>query len=120
MQLSQEINHHAYLIQAYGEFFIKINNKKITHSCIISGKQIIEPWNVTDITQLKEENFHDIVKLNPTVLLIGLRKKVQFPQKQLLTSLHSTSIEMMTTASACRTYNVLSTEGRRVAAAFII
>lgn len=86
------------------------------------ANQLILDWNVTTFTALTTASFAEIVEINPEVLLLGTGSKHQFLHPKLAQNLTEKGIpiECMTTAAACRTYNILMSEGRNVAAALLI
>ena len=110
------------LITGYGEDFIEINKKRYEKSLIVLANQLILNWNVTTFAALTAENFAEILEINPEVLLLGTGAKHQFLHPKLAKNLieKGIPIECMTTAAACRTYNILMSEGRNVAAALLI
>ncbi len=110
------------LITGYGEDFIEINKKRYTQSLIVLTNDLILNWNVSNFTELTAAHFTEIIDLKPEVLLLGTGLKHQFLHPKIAHNLTEKSIpiECMTTAAACRTYNILMSEGRNVAAALIL
>lgn len=110
------------LITAYSESGIEINKQRYMHSLIVMPKQLITDWNVEDFSHLAEQDFTKITNINPEVVLLGTGVKHQFLQAKFYQSLTEKAIplECMTTAAACRTYNILMSEGRNVLAALIL
>ncbi len=86
------------LISAYGNDYIIVNQRKYLTPLIIAPDQLI--LEVKDFTQFDE------LLLEPEILLIG-HHQVQMKVK--------IKAETMSFGAACRTYNVLLTEGREVA-----
>jgi hypothetical protein len=78
--------------------------------------------NATDFASLTEAHFAQIVDLKPEVVLLGTGEKHQFLHPKIYQKLTEIGapLECMTTAAACRTYNILMSEGRTVAAALLI
>lgn len=122
MQLSLDTNSAAYQIRAYETNRIQVNNEWITNSFIITPNQLINPWRPTSITDLKIADIEQIVSLNPEVVLLGTGIKLNFPATELLAPLYMQQIgvEIMDTPAACRTYNILMSEGRNVVAALLL
>ncbi len=91
----------------------------ITGSCIISAAGLIDDWPPQRLTELCVEHLQVIKELEPEVLLIGSGSRMRFPSSEQLGALVRLGIghEVMDTAAACRTYNVLVGEGRKVVAA---
>ena len=93
------------------------------------GRSIVVPWvgavldwDAPDAAALRPAHFERIAELAPEVVLYGSGASLRFPSPALLRSLYARGIgvETMDTAAACRTYNVLAGEGRRVVAALIV
>jgi uncharacterized protein len=71
---------------------------------------------------LAEAHFEVIAGLEPEIVLLGTGGRQRFPRPSLLRSLlaRGVGVEIMDTAAACRTYNIIMLEGRRVAAALLL
>ena len=63
-----------------------------------------------------------MLALEPEILLLGTGNRMQFPDPKLLVRVHEAAIglEVMDTQAVCRTYNILASEGREVAAAILL
>lgn len=110
------------LITAYGADYIEINKQRYTQNLIVMPDALILDWQVTGFTDLSNEHFKQIASLKPEVVLLGTGATHLFlhpKHYQNLTDI-GIALECMTTAAACRTYNILMSEGRSVAAALII
>lgn len=110
------------LITAYGDDFIEVNKKRYQQNLIVLANQLILDWNMTSFAALTAVHFDQFIQLNPEVLLLGTGLKHQFLHPKIAQNLieKNIPIECMTTAAACRTYNILMSEGRHVAAALIL
>ena len=111
-----------YLITGYDQGWVEINRQRYNHNLVLLPNQIIENWDALSFDKIKAEHFEDIATLNPEVVLLGTGKTHQFlhPKVSTLFSQKGISLEFMTTAAACRTYNILMSEGRNVAVALIL
>ena len=94
----------------------------VASSVIVTASTLIEPWRPRRVDELAAGDFEPAVALAPEVLLIGTGPRQVFPPAAILASLQRARIgfEVMDTGAACRTYNVLLAEDRRVAAALIV
>lgn len=122
MKFSEDLSANThYHITGYGDDYIAINHKKIKSSYIISPNHAAE-WPIDSFETLEASNLQPLIQLNPEVLIIGTGKKQILPSKEALKALVITRIgfEIMDTAAACRTYNVLVGEGRNVVAGLLI
>jgi len=88
---------------------------------ILSPDSIISDWAVTDAAELREAHLEPILQLKPEIVLIGTGSKQIFLPPELMMFFYSrnTGFEVMTTDAACRTFNVLASEGRKVVAALL-
>ncbi len=122
MKLSQELPQGKFFIQRYENGAVTINNEIYTKSLIITPEKIIPDWKPNHFIDLTVEDFDEIVALKPQVFLLGTGKQQQFPNPAILAKLYNQNIgvEIMDTGAACRTFNLLLSENRRVVAALIM
>ncbi len=122
MKFTQDDQSQGYVIHAYENGRVNISGKDYHDSLILLPRQIIEHWRPDSFDTLTGEDFLEIAALQPELLLLGTGATHLFPHPSLLQPLADSGIgvESMTTAAACRTYNILMSEGRRVAAALLI
>ena len=122
MLLTQDTPQGKYQIHYYQAGKIKINDKVYTQSVIVTPTTLITPWPPCTADELTHEHLQILVAQRPTLVLIGTGQTGKFLAAALLAPLinQQIGIEVMDTAAACRTYNVLAAEGRNVAAALLI
>ena len=91
-----------------------IDNKLYNHSILISSENI-HTWNIDSQITYKNFNFIKTLKLYPELLLIGVGDTISSPYLDIRSKMSKLSIavEIMTTQSACRTWNILISEGRQ-------
>ncbi|WP_036303663.1 Mth938-like domain-containing protein [Methylotenera sp. L2L1] len=120
LHLTTAENHN--LITAYSESYIEINKQRYSQNLIVMPETIILDWNAENVHTLNNDHFQQIIKLKPEVVLLGTGKTHLFlhPKNHQILTESGIAIECMTTAAACRTYNILMSEGRLVAAALIL
>ena len=84
--------------------------------------QILKDWPVPHYAALTKEVIVELAKLPLEVVLLGTGEKIRFPQPEVTAPLLNKNIgvEVMDVGAACRTYNLLVAEGRKVAAALIL
>jgi uncharacterized protein len=111
-----------YLVTGYGPGWVEINEARHETSLILTPARLIAPWEAGSFDALAAMHFVQVAALAPEVLLIGTGARLRFPHPALLKPLIAAGIgfEVMDTAAACRTYNILMAEGRNVAAALIL
>jgi uncharacterized protein len=109
------------LITGYGEGWVEINNVHYEKSLVVMPDRVIPEWP-EKFEDLTAEDFEKLTELKPEVVLLGTGNTHRFIHPRLGKALTEAgiSIECMDTAAACRTYNILMSEGRQVMAALII
>jgi uncharacterized protein len=122
MSLHLDENSAHYQIRAYQSGVIQVNDRTFSHSIILTPEKLISSWPPQSIDELKREDLAIIIELRPAILLIGTGHTLHFPDLQIYGDLmnYGIGVEIMNTHAACRTYNVLTAEGRSVAAALIV
>jgi uncharacterized protein len=107
-------------ITAYGEGYVQVNSQRYQTSLIVMAERILH-WSATDFSGLKSEDFQSLKDLGAEIILIGTGPKQRFPHPSLTAPLTQARIgvEVMDLKAACRTYNILVAEERKVAAAML-
>ncbi len=110
------------LITAYGKDYIEINKQRYAQNLIVMPDALTLDWQVATLSDLTNEHFKQIADLEPEVVLLGTGATHLFLHPKHFQPLTDKGIalECMTTAAACRTYNILMSEGRSVAAALLL
>jgi uncharacterized protein len=110
------------LITGYGNGWVEVNESRHTESLVVFPNLLLRDWNITAFDALTEAHFERLVAMAPEVVLLGTGETHRFIHPRLGRALTEANIglECMTTAAACRTYNILMAEGRHVAAALIV
>lgn len=122
MPLQLDENPAAFQIRAFKPGFLQVNDKVLTRSIIVSPQELIEDWPPQSIQELTHEALLQAVNLKPEILLIGTGEILEFPPIEIYGDFinQGIGIEVMNTLAACRTYNALTAEHRRIVAALII
>lgn len=99
-----------------------MNGVRYETSLVVTPERILENWSVTDAQSLATTDVAGLIALKPELVLLGTGKTLRFPHMSILGALAAAGIgmEVMDTQAACRTYNILTEEGRSVAAALIV
>lgn len=121
MKLHADTHTALNTVTAYGAGFVEINQVRHTSSVLVTPERV-EPWPVADFESLHEGDFERLRDLHTEVVLLGTGSRQRFPHPRLTRSLFEARIglEIMDTQAACRTYNILMAESRRVAAALLV
>lgn len=122
MKLHRMQSEDANLITAYEDGFVEVNKIRYSNHLVVMPNQIVQNWLANGFANLSVNHFTDLLALKPEVVLLGTGKKHQFVHPKLTAPLmeKGIAVECMTTHAACRTYNILMSEGRHVAAALIV
>ena len=109
-------------IHAYGPGQVTINQQVHRRSLLVTPGQLIIDWPPQSFGELLAQHFDQIRALNPEVVVLGTGAGLQFPRTADTRALIQANIglEVMDTGAACRTYNILMQDGRRVAAALLM
>jgi len=106
----------ANAITGYGDGYVLVNGQRHESSLIVTPEQVL-PWDVPEFEKIKTEDFETLKNLKAEIVLLGTGPKQRFPHPSLTASLNG--LEVMDMKAACRTYNILVAEGRKVAAALL-
>ena len=111
---------HLY-IRSQDERGICIGEAYYTESVIVSPEHVIGEWPPRNVEDLQAKHLLPIFELRPEVLLLGTGEHQLFLPPRMMVALYEMGIgiEVMTTSAACRTFNVLVSEGRNVVAALM-
>jgi len=109
-------------ITGYDTGSVEINAITFLHSLLVLPESAPVAWPVSHFDALTPEHFAAIASLKPDVVILGTGHKQRFAHPKLTACLtdQRIGVECMDSKAACRTYNILMTEGRKVALALII
>jgi uncharacterized protein len=122
MKVSLDTGSASHRIRAYAEGSITIGEDVYTSDLIVMPEHIVTDWDNAPVDELSLEHLEVLEPYEPEIVLLGTGREQRFPPMQLMAALSRKGIglETMDTAAACRTYNVLMSEDRRVAAALFV
>jgi len=134
MKFTREQSEGLYTVHAYNEGEVTLNSPDandgrdedgritLTDSFILTPERLLADWSPGSLSELEKGDLAPLPELGPEVILLGTGKTMQFPGQEQLEALIEMGIgyEVMDSAAACRTYNILAGEGRQVAAAIIV
>jgi len=112
---------NAPFVSAYEAGWIAVNGERYHGPLVIHTESGCTPWAVNNFEELTAQSFAPFALLKPELIVFGSGERLRFPQPAWLAPLTQARIgvESMDTAAACRTYNILASEGRRVIAALL-
>jgi len=110
----------ANTITGYGEDHVMVNGQRHDSSVVVLSDRVL-PWEAKSFSTLREEDFSLFKNLGVEIVLLGTGPRQRFPHPRLTAPLSAAGIgvEVMDLKAACRTYNILVAEERRVAAALL-
>lgn len=122
MRFSLDTDSNKYSIKSYGPGWVNVNERELRRSLIIAPERLITDWPPQCLAELDETHIATVAALEPEIVLLGTGEQQRFPHPRLTRELltRGIGVEIMNTAAACRTYNILMLEGRRVVAALLI
>lgn len=121
MKLQLTPNAGLQLFSGYGAGYVAINNVRY-EKCVVVTPQAVTEWTVTGFDQLTGADFGFIAELKPEIVIFGTGATQRFPQPELARALAAAGagVEVMDSRAACRTYNILASESRKVVAAILV
>ncbi|MBU0593552.1 MAG: Mth938-like domain-containing protein [Gammaproteobacteria bacterium] len=122
MKLHLQIAGDTNLFTAYDSDYVAVNGVRHERSLIVLPEQVITEWQPVAPDAMTAEHFSALAELELEILLLGTGPRLHFPSPRLIHALAQKGIglEAMDTFAACRTYNILAAEGRKVAAALLL
>ena len=109
-------------ISAYRPGVVTIAGVEYCRSLLVSPDRLVPDWPVASAAGLDQERLGEALALEPEILLLGTGRRLRFPEPALYATVAGSGIgfEVMDTAAACRTFNILLSEDRQVVAALVL
>jgi uncharacterized protein len=109
------------LFTAYGNDYVAVNTEKYGKNLIVLPDSLIREWSTATPATLAEVDMQVLLNLGTEIILLGTGSRQRFPPGALMRPFAPAGIglEIMDLQAACRTYNILAAEGRKVAAALL-
>ncbi|HEY0943044.1 MAG TPA: Mth938-like domain-containing protein [Steroidobacter sp.] len=122
MKLTDENIGGINLIRSYAAGEVRIGETVIRGSCLVAADQIVSDWRPRTAADLSVDDLQPVLAMKPEVVVIGSGPRQEFPAPEILGAVLSRGIgcEVMDTGAACRTYNILASEGRTVVMALLL
>jgi len=120
VKLHASVPSGANTITGYGEGYVMVNGERKDSSVIVLPDRV-EQWQAKQFSSLTAEDFAFLKNLGAEIVLLGTGPRQRFPHPRLTAALAQAGIglEVMDLQAACRTYNILVAEERKVAAALL-
>ncbi len=110
------------VVTGHGPGWVRVGAQEYRASLVLTPDAVSTGWAPEGFDALCEADFARLLATRPDVVLLGTGATLRFPHPRLTQALDAAQVglEVMDTAAACRTFNILSAEGRRVTAALIV
>lgn len=122
MKFAEDDPASGYLIQGYAVGSIRIGGQDYREGLLITPQRLAPGWGPESAAELRAEHIDDLLTADPQVIVLGTGRHQVFPDITVYAAglARGVGIEIMDTGAACRTYNILVGEGRRVAAGLLM
>ena len=122
MQFTLEPGAPAHLIRGYTDEEVRIGSTSVRGSCIVTADTLITQWEPQSFAELRPAHLEALFALQPELVILGTGPVQRFAPAEIraLAAQRGMGLEAMQLGAACRTFNVLVQEGRRVAAGLFL
>jgi uncharacterized protein len=122
MKFTLEASSRVNLIRAYSPQEIRVGEQRLRASCIVTADALISDWEPASFADLAPSHLEAILALKPELVLLGTGATQRFPPGSIRTAFtaRGVGLEVMDLGAACRTFNILVQEERKVAAALFL
>jgi uncharacterized protein len=122
MKFAQDQVNSKYLVEAYESGCIRVGSTEFRQNLLLMPDKVLDIWELQSLQDLSAADVARLADHAPDIILIGSGEQQLFPHPSLFAPLMQAGIgyEVMPTHAACRTYNILLAEDRRVLAALIV
>lgn len=106
----------------YGPGYVAVNDQRHEASLVVLPDRLITDWPVSAFESLAASHFEALADLGLEIVLLGTGSRIRFPSPEVIRPLVEAGIgvEVMDVQAACRTYNILMAEDRKVCAALLL
>lgn len=122
MKLHISRSGNSNVITGYGDGYVEVNKQRYERSLVVLPDRIWTDWGATTFEALVAADLEMLTTLGREVILLGTGNLLRFPTHHVMRPLIDARIgmEVMDVPAACRTYNILVAEERKVAAALLL
>jgi uncharacterized protein len=106
----------------YGEGYVSVNHQRYERHVVVSPERGVSDWGAESFESLTPAHFESLLELTPEIVILGTGDSLRFARPEITRPLAAARVglETMDTKAACRTYNILTAEGRKVVAAIFV
>lgn len=122
MKITLQTGPGVNLVRSFVPGELRVGDDVVHSSCLLTAEALDTGWPPQTLDELALAHLDPVIARQPEIVLIGSGTKQRFPERSIMTALLSRRIgvEVMDTAAACRTFNILVAEDRRVVAALFL
>lgn len=122
MKLSLDSHTARFLIRAYDNGTVRINDRDYRHSVVVSSERLLEHWAPQSMHELTLDDLEVVLAEQAEIVLLGTGRRTRLPPREVARHAlqRGAALEAMDTGAACRTFNILVSEGRSVVAALMM
>lgn len=122
MKMHQNSGTDSLVIDSYADGHIEIGQKRYERCITVFSNSVEENHDISTPEDFTFEKLSHLIQLNPETILLGTGPTLRFPHPSIIKAFHQRGIgcDIMDSGAACRTYNILTAEGRSVAAVLLI
>ena len=122
MQLHLERPDYTWFLRGANGEGALVNERRLTASFVVAPDTLVEDWPVRDAAAMQADDLAPLLALAPELVVLGTGARQVFPPAAVLAAClqRGIGIEVMANDAAARTYSVLASEGRKVAAGFLL
>lgn len=122
MQLTEHPNEHQLFVRRADADRIVVIDRTFERSLILSAERVVEDFPARTVAEIDDAAVARVLQLEPELVLLGSGKRVDFPAAAISAQFlgRGVGLETMDNAAAARTFNVLTGEGRRAVAVFLL
>lgn len=109
-------------ITGYGEGYVMVNRERHERTLVVLPDRLVTDWPATTFLALCADHMEALLPLEADIVLLGTGASLQFPRAEVMAPLIRAGVgyEVMDVQAACRTFNILVSEERKVAAALLL
>jgi uncharacterized protein len=122
VKFTLENSSNVNVIRSYSPTELRIGEHTLTSSCIVMADALIANWPPASLDELQLNHLETLFELRPELVLFGTGARQRFAPAEIRAAFagRGIGIESMDLGAACRTFNILVAEERRVAAALFL
>ena len=122
MQLVEQTDEGLHLVRGFGVGTVQVGDRVFSNSLLLMPERYVEAFPARELADFTPEIITAVLALQPALVLIGTGPRQFLPTPALMAGFlrHGVGLEAMDSHAAARTYNLLASEGRRVAVVFLL